>query len=370
MNRLKWLAMGAVILLALVGGALTRAAPDPSVEQFLKEMYAHRARSLLTGEPLKELDRYYDESVQGGRFAYTHEKGRIAYMQAWAPARGLKITEAETIVTNLRVKRQGDQATVSLIARTRLGYQYKGDQTLNEMGIGSWHWLQLVRKEDGWKVQREFFLDALGSEWTEPYIPKKNSERDVPAETAALLGDPEEAFLSEEPEEAVPAAGGRLDRAGAKAYSEKYCGAAWGCGNNSDYNERYESYRNLGGDCANFASQTLVEGGKLKPDWTWRKGSGCWLNAESFVRYLINSGRATLVARGTYPKVESALSRLQPGDIVGYQLKGTIVHVSVVTGKDSAGVPVVTAHTADRFRNPWDLGWDDKAVYWLLHMRD
>lgn len=117
------------------------------------------------------------------------------------------------------------------------------------MGIGSWHWLQLVRKDGEWRVQKEFYLDALGS------------------------------------------------------------------------------------DCANFASQTLVEG-------------------------------------GTYPKVVGALPKLQPGDIVGYQLKGTITHVSIITGKDFAGLPVVAAHTADRFRNPWDLGWDKQTVYWILHLRD
>lgn len=354
---MKRLILVAVIVAALLGGALTRAAPDPSVESFLNEMYDSRVQALITGVPLAELERFYDTSVQGGRFALAHEQGRITYVQRWAPARKLKITEAESFVTNLKVKRSGNTATASLIVRTRLGYTYEGNDQLNEMGIGSWHWLQLVQSGDTWKVQREFYLDALGSEWTEPYQP------------AATLAEPAAVAATQE-EDLVAAAGGRLDRDGAKSYAETYCGAAWGCGNNSDYNERYQSYRNLGGDCANFASQTLVVGGKLKPDWSWRSGSACWLNAQAFTRHLVNSGRAALLARGTYPKVTGALSRLQPGDIVAYQLKGTITHVSVVVGKDSAGVPVVAAHTADRFRNPWDLGWDKDTVFWILHMRD
>ncbi|MFZ5818194.1 MAG: amidase domain-containing protein [Bacillota bacterium] len=356
MVRFRWLMLGLAIMAALLGGAWSRAAPDPSVEAFLKQMYAHRAGALVTGAGAKGLERFYDLGVQSGRFAHAHEEGRIQYVQAWAPARRLRITEAETFVTNLRVKRAGDTATVSLIARTRLGYKYEGSDLLNQMGIGSWHWLQLVREGDRWKVRREFYLDALGSEWTEPYVP----------EAAGAAGRREAA-------EAIPVSRGRLDRQGAAAYAERYCGAAWGCGNNSDYNSRYQSYRNLGGDCANFASQTLTEGGKLKPDWVWRydrAGSTCWVNAQAFVRYLVSSGRGSLLARGTYPKVAGALARLQPGDIVGYQVKGKITHVSVVTGKDSAGVPVVAAHTADRYRNPWDLGWDKATVYWLVHLRD
>ncbi|MFZ5825223.1 MAG: amidase domain-containing protein [Bacillota bacterium] len=360
MRRYLWLIMALTFVAALVGGAWSRAAPDPSVERFLEQMYTQRAQALLTGSSHEGLERFYDLSVQGGKFAHVHETGRIQYVQSWAAARKLRIGEARTYVTNLRVKQSGETATISLIARTRLGYTYDGQATKNEMGIGSWHWLQVVRKDGEWKVQKEFYLDALGSEWSEPYVPKAEAKPSAgPAEV--------------DPEEAIPVARGRLDRAGARAYAEKYCGAAWGCGNNSDYNERYQSYRNLGGDCANFASQTLVEGGKLKPDWIWRHdkaGSTCWVNAQSFVRYLTSSGRAALLARGTYPKVVGALSRLEPGDIIGYQLKGTITHVSIVTGKDSAGVPIVAAHTADRFRNPWDLGWDKKTVYWILHLRD
>jgi len=345
---------GFAMLLAVAGGTLSRAGADPSVERFLTGMYETRALGLITGRQVDTLAQFYDTSVQGGRFALAHEEGRIQYMQAWAQARDLAVVEAETFVTNLKVKSDGDRATVSLIARTRLGYRYNGKADLNQMGVGSWHWLQLVRSGDTWKVQKEFYLDAMGSEWTEPY--KAETKRSSP------LVD-----------EAIPVSRGRLDRQGVVSYAEKYCGAAWGCGNNSDYNERYQSYRNLGGDCANFASQTLVEGGKLKPDWVWRHdkaGSACWVNAQSFVRYLLGSGRATLLAKGIYPKVEGALARLQPGDIVGYQAKGTITHVSVITGKDSGGVPIVAAHTADRYRNPWDLGWDKNTVYVLLHLRD
>lgn len=352
MKRLRWLVGALSLLAALVGGGMSAAEPDASVQQFLRAMYDHRAKALITGSAADGLTRFYDQSLQPGRFALAHEEGRITYVQAWAKARNLQIIESENFLTNLRITVTGNGATVSVIVRNRLAYRYGEGQPLNEMGIGSWHWLQLTRAGDGWQVQKEYYLDGLGSEWSEPFVPTKRSSHH---------------------EEAAPAAGrGSIDRAGLVKYAETYCGAAWGCGNNSDYNQRYRTYRNLGGDCANFASQALVEGGKLKPDWTWRHdkaGSACWVNAQAFVHYLTGSGRATLLARGNYAKVAPALAKLEPGDIIGYELKGTITHVSIVTGKDSAGVPLVAAHTADRFRNPWDLGWDKATVYYLVHIR-
>lgn len=353
MMRARRMLIGALLLFCLLAGALVTAAPDPGIRPFLDELYQARSRALITGEAAAGLDRFYDLNAQSSRFALAHETGRITYMQAWAVARGLKVTEAENILTNLRVKAEGDQATVSLIVRTRLAYQYESHPGINQMGVGSWHWLQLVRRDGTWQVAKEYYLDAMGDEWTLPYS--------APSAPRALSAEP-------------VASRGRLDRPGVVSYAEEYCGAAWGCGNRADYNQRYQSYRHLGGDCANFASQALVEGGGLKPDWTWRHdkaGSTCWVNAQAFIHYLANSGRATVLARGTYPSVEGALSKLKPGDIIGYQSgsKG-ITHVSVVTGIDLGGTPVVAAHTADRFRNPWDLGWGKKTVFWLLHIHD
>jgi hypothetical protein len=370
MVRYKWLLAAVLALGVLVSGALTRAAPDPEVARTLTELYTARAKALVTGQTSGGLDQYYDLDTQSGRNALTHEVGRIAYMQAWAPARQLKVTGAETNVTNLRVTVQGETARVSLITRTRLTYRYNSSKHADEMGIGSWHFLELSRKSGRWLVAKEFFLDALGDEWTQPYVPA------LAGQTAPVSGD---GALSDSGDAGgaglVLPAGGRvtLDRRGAAEYAEVYCGAAWGCGNNADYNSRFRSYKNLGGDCANFASQVLTEGGGLKPDWVWRhdsEGSTCWVNAQSFTQYLLGSGRASLAAKGTYAKVAPALGKLKPGDIVAYQAKGKITHVSVVTGIDSGGVPVVAAHTADRFRNPWDLGWDKDTVFWLLHLRE
>ena len=56
-----------------------------------------------------------------------------------------------------------------------------------------------------------------------------------------------------------------------------------------------------------------------------------------------------------------------PGDFVAYESKGDINHISMVTGVDSKGYPLVTCHNTDRYMVPWDLGWSNpKIKFWLV----
>lgn len=340
-----------VILLGVAAGALTAgpSAAPPELERWIHELFARRSGELRTGVTSQTLSTFYAPDAVG---ALAHERGRATYLQAWAKARGIEIAGIEHQVAHIRVQRSfGDKVQVSLVSRTRIEYRHAGEAQTDWMGLGAWHWLQLVRSGESWKVQKEYYSDPLGDGLTIT-APESYGKMD-----------------------ASPASGSRINRAGAAAYAEKYCGSAWGCGNDGNYNQRFRTYRMQGGDCANFASQVLTQGGGLKPDYTWRssgnpaEGSACWVNAGAFARHLLYSGRARLLARGTFAQVRKAAPQLQAGDIVAYQQKGTITHVSVVSGRDSGGLPVVASHTADRFRNPWDLGWGKSTVFWLLQVR-
>ena len=73
--------------------------------------------------------------------------------------------------------------------------------------------------------------------------------------------------------------------------------------------------------------------------WNYDKNgaTGIWLNADGFKRYMIYSGRASVIAYGSYDKVYKASYKLLPGDFVAYEKKNDITHISVVTGADSRG---------------------------------
>lgn len=81
---------------------------------------------------------------------------------------------------------------------------------------------------------------------------------------------------------------------------------------------------------------------------------------------MLNSGRGSLIAKGSYNDVYKEAYNLRPGDFVGYEKGGRITHVSTVTGQDSKGYPLVTCHNTDRLLVPWDLGWSNKAIRFHL----
>ena len=84
---------------------------------------------------------------------------------------------------------------------------------------------------------------------------------------------------------------------------------------------------------------------------------------------MIYSGRASIIAYGSYEKVYKASYKLLPGDFVAYEKKNDITHISVVTGADSKGYSLVTCHNSDRNKVPWDLGWSDKNIrFWLIRV--
>ncbi|SJZ84057.1 Putative amidase domain-containing protein [Selenihalanaerobacter shriftii] len=110
----------------------------------------------------------------------------------------------------------------------------------------------------------------------------------------------------------------------------------------------------------------LYEGGGFTKNrrWNYKRGSGskAWVNAHAFNRYMVNSGRASLIVRGPYSKLLKYSYKLLPGDYIAYEKKRKVVHVSIVTRIDSKGYILVNCHNADRHRVPWDLGWSNKEI--------
>jgi hypothetical protein len=157
------------------------------------------------------------------------------------------------------------------------------------------------------------------------------------------------------------------------SYANKYSGAANEVLYGFTYNRKYRDFNPQGGDCANFASQMLFEGGKFKKNRAWNYnatgGTKAWLNAHGFKDYWVGSGRASVIARGNYDSVYKASYKLLPGDFVAYEKDGRITHISMVTGADFRGYALVNCHNTDRHRVPWDLGWSNKNIkFWLVNI--
>ena len=391
-------AAAAVLALVVAGrwprraGATTE--PRQDVAFALERILAERADALVNTDD-GPLARHYDLESVHGRWALEHERRRIRYVQAWADKRGVRLVSASVRVRVAGVRATAREAWLSVVQTARLGYVYRGDPEVQKhlFGIGTRHAIQLVRKGSGWVVRRDWYTDPLDEDTLIPEV----TPADVSASGGMLAslrawqlsggarcsppGMEDSLRDGMDGQDRVVAAARRYDREAAVRYARQFCGAAWGCGNDGRYNPRYRDYTDIGGDCTNFTSQVLHAGGlPMTSSWYYRPGSGgsrAWVQTEGLLHHLLASGRAELLARGPYGLVMTGgrsgrppIDRLQPGDVIGYQEKGRVVHLAPVTGRDFRGYVVVNSHTADRNMVPWDVGWDQGTIFWLLHVRD
>ena len=336
----------------------------------LNMLLSERAAIIISGNP-DVLMSHYDLDSLYGQWAFEHEKRRHTYLNAWSSARGIRLlnTDVELRITSMELK--GTTAWIELDESTKIEYRHESQSTSEPdyFGIGTEHLIELVFKEGAWVIRRDWYLDPLdidadsiSAEATLASISENLLA--IPGELDVIPGEVEKKGY-----ESI------FDRENAVAYAEKYCGLAWGCGNNRKYNSAYKNFTGLGGDCTNFASQVLgdKEAGNLPMTYTWRYipyGSGAgatraWAQASSLLDYLLSSGRARTLARATYTDLITpsetypvgAIGALNRGDLMAYEKNGRIVHFAVVVSIDSGSYLVVNSHTADRYHVPWDLGW-------------
>lgn len=364
-NIVKKAAIGLMILSVLllayvehkggVKGVFYGTNETEDITDSIKQIFCNRNNAIISGD-LKLIESLYDTSTKYGIWAHQHELTKMKYIQNWGQKQGVKFTEIIPTIKVRSIKPKGNKFTVNLICSTEYKYVYENEPDIvNSSRIGTYHVLDLLHKDEVWIITREWYKD--------------------PFEDSLNLGkikvDSINQYISTHAPRDMSNIGER--RMKAVEYADMYCGAASEKKYEFKYNNKYRNYNSQGGDCANFASQILFEGGKFRKNHMWNYNSKgatrAWLNADGFKSYMLHSGRASLIAYGSYEKVFKASYKLLPGDFIAYEKKGDITHISVVTGADSKGYSLVTCHNTDRNNVPWDLGWSSSKVrFWLIRV--
>lgn len=285
------------------------------------------------------------------------KKKKIKYLHNWEKKQGVKFIDIKPKVVIRNIKENKDKYSINLLCSTEYKYIYENDpEKVNTSTIGTNHLVNLAKQEDEWVITKEWYKDPFADSLNINNLKKPDDIREY------ILSNSSKDFSD-------------LDerRLNSIEYADKYCGTASNGKYGYKYNKKYRNYNPQGGDCANFASQILFEGGKFRKNSAWNydsKGATrAWINADGFKDYMIHSGRASVIAHGDYEKVYKASYNLLPGDFVAYEKKGDITHISVVTGADSKGYSLVSCHNTDRNKVPWDLGWNDKGIkFWLVRV--
>ena len=369
---------------------LTSVTKDQMTED-LKEMFKVRDTATFNSDT-ESIKALFDMSTKVGTWAYEHEKTRTGYLSNWAQVRNVKFTEMSSDLKIEHASEKGGSVWVDFLHSAKFAYIYPQKPDIPQsFGIGSRRAVELIKKDNRWIIKREWYLDPFENRLEIPQELQDHLKKESNQTSPPVIGNSLNYFQFEIVPTTTTTVKKRYDREKAVAYADKYSGATFGSANNWRYNKKYRDFTYLGGDCTNFTSQILAdaaEGGGLKPDGGWfysfgYKGVGggtqSWVMALALKNYLLYSGKATLIKRGTLAEVsipssqfaEGAFKKLELGDLIAYEDKGKVDHFSVITGFDPEGLPLVNSHSTDRYRVPWDLGWTSKNIkFLLLHVRD
>lgn len=319
----------------------------------LKDLFIKRNLSVVSGDS-ESLKGFYDLNIKVSQYAYESEVKKTQYLMNWSGKQAVVFKDLDSIVKVRKVKEK-EPGLFGVICDviTEFNYYYTDSpDVINTFRLGTNHYLNLKKTEDRYIITKEWYTDPFAdslnlnnikTEEVKEYILSRTSPEYTPSEKVQKAID----------------------------YAHTYCGASLEEEFIFKYNSsKYKNHNPDGGDCANFASQILHEGGEFKKNGTWnyegKEGTKAWLNAQGFKNYMVGSGRASYIAKGTYQEVYKAAYNMRPGDFVAYEKKGRIVHISTVTGLDSKGYPLVTCHNTDRLLVPYDLGWSNENI--TLHL--
>jgi len=325
---------------------------DEEINSSMEQLFQRKAKAILTVD-MEVLQGIYDRNTKFGNWACQYEERKIKYLHNWEIKQGIKFLDISPKIIIRRKYIKGDRCSLNLVCSTLYKYSYEDQpDVINECRIGTYHNMTVENREGSWIVTKEWYNDPFADSLSINNLKVESMKQFILSQVGRDIST-------------------IVDRRkSAKDYAQKYCGSASEEQYGYKYNKKYVDFNPKGGDCANFASQILFEGGKFRKNNSWNYAAGeatrSWVNADGFKGYMVNSGRASVIAYGSYEKVLKASFKLLPGDFVGYEKKGDITHISVVTGADSKGYALVTCHNTDRNNVPWDLGWSDKTLKFYL----
>lgn len=318
----------------------------------LQNLFDYRNKAILeqNEEILKEL---YDTDKKTGLWAYEHEVEKMKYLKNWSSKQGVTFNDIKTKVKIRKVKeKETDLYGIICNVATDYNYSYENEKDVkNIFRIGTEHYLNVKIKDNQYIITKEWYTD--------PFADSLNLEniKSDDIRSYILAQQKHDIQLTQEQQKAID-------------YAHRYCGVSTEEEYEFKFNREYKNFNPDGGDCANFASQIMYESGRFKKNSIWnynnRDGTKAWVNAQGFKNYILNSGRGSLICKGSYEETYKESYNLRPGDFVAYEKGGRITHVSTVTGMDSKGYPLVTCHNTDRLLVPWDLGWSNKTIRFHL----
>ena len=229
------------------------------------------------------------------------------------------------------------------------GYTEGEDQNIENVSAYRYYFTAVLEEKGGsWQVASVINTDRNFT-WLE----------DIEEQEKSYSGDEEQLFSEAEADEAAaaPSAAGSIKTSSLKIYG----------GGKYNYNpdkaiayadkwatSRNPAYRQYPGvDCCNFVSQCLYAGGMPKNS-NWYPASYAWINCSGAISNFKKYGKFMSANDGNVLR----------GNPVYYDWNsnGVYDHTAICVGRNSAGTPIIDAHTGDHYHATWRLGSNGKRA--------
>lgn len=225
----------------------------------VERIYNERSAALVSGD-VSSLKTLFDTSQKYGQRALEHEVKRVKYLNDWSNERNVTFGKIESTVRIKQVYPKNNIMKLALEESYKFDYVYNNDDTspINSFGVGIRHTASLVKKNEKWVIFNDWYTDCF----KDALRRYSGSYAKIPTSLISVHNINKKTVSYKKT---------FYDRQKAVAYADKYCGAAWGIGNNFKYND----YNGIGGDCTNYISQVLgdKEGGSMPIGGAWTSGS-------------------------------------------------------------------------------------------------
>jgi hypothetical protein len=268
-----------VLLYHSTVSAVVKVKTNEEIKSYLEQVFQNRNCAILKGDG-ELIKPFFDMNMKFGRWAYEHEIKKMKYIYNWEQKQGIEFIDIIPTLVIGRIKMDGETAITNLLCSTEYKYIYKdAPEEINTFCIGTHHVLQIIKRNEAFIIKNEWYKD--------PFEDSLDLNK-------LKVEDIKNLILSKGKKEPVNQDSKRMK---VVKYLNEYCGAASEEKYGYSYNKKYRNYNSTGGDCANFASQSLFEGGKFKKNTTWnfdQAGSTtAWVSAtvtmKAFTKFPINS---------------------------------------------------------------------------------
>lgn len=351
------LTVGMLILGTNVGSALAanQDTQENTIQAMLQKAYTTRAESIVQSPKINELKAFYEKNHE-----FDFEKNRVNQYQQMQAKLKQKITSMKSTLTITNIDLAVEQ-NPKVTAYEWLEYNWLGEsKDLQTTGIGVNHVITLVKEGENYLIEEDSYDEGPLTKVESPSYkaPTAPSPSQAPQTDSQLTSN---AIIVPQ---IVPGST-YYNRNAAANYSDSYA---------TSYNSNYYNYNPDGGDCANFASQSMYAGnayfvgnGSQGDSYWWYNNSGStpllkspapWRYCPSQINFVLNGWGTT-----------TTLSGLQRGDLIYYDWTGDGVwdHVAIVTAF-SGTTPLVNSHNTDLYHANWTLG--GAARYQYVHIKD